>query len=87
MEENKKTKEYSDIYKRDNTLARIIDVVSWIILAIGVVLGIIMGSEYDNFGVTIIVWVSDGLFALSLFALAEIITILQDIRRKLFEKK
>ena len=86
-ENNKKTKEYSDIYTRDNSIATKLDTVAWIILVLGILaaLGIAIGDE--NIGGGIVAAASAGFFALLIFALREIITILHDIRRKLFEKK
>lgn len=77
-----------------NTVANLIKILGWCILAVGFFGGIIIGqSLYEN-GISelnyiamFISWLSCGIASILFFALAEVIQILHDIRFNLLNKK
>lgn len=72
-----------------NSVSSILKIVGWIILMIGFIGSIILGSSvhFDNssdfnYAIMIVGCMSTGISSLVLFAFAEVIQILHDIRRK-----
>ena len=73
-----------------NTISSILKVIAWIIIVLGFILGFILGkNEYDDieFSSLITIWLTYGGVSLGIFALAEIIQILHDIRFKIWNSK
>lgn len=79
-----------NIIKEKNTISSILKIIAWIIIFIGFILGFIIGkNSYDEieFITLITIWLIYGGISLGIFALAEIIQILHDIRFKMWYKK
>lgn len=79
-----------NIMKEKNTISSILKVIAWIIIALGFILGFILGqNEYDEieFSSLMTTWLTYGGVSLGIFALAEIIQILHDIRFKVWKGK
>lgn len=72
----------------DNPIARIIKVIAWIVLGIGVIVGLIIGQQYEEEAIIVLLKVCgiSGIATISLLALGEIIQILHDIRAKIYKK-
>ena len=73
-----------------NTISSILKVIAWIIIVLGFILGFILGqNEYDEieFSSLMTIWLTYGGISLGIFALAEIIQILHDIRFKIWKGK
>lgn len=72
----------------DNPIARIIKVIAWIVLGIGGIVGLIIGQQYEDEAIIVLleVWGISGIATISLLAFAEIIQILHDIRAKIYKK-
>lgn len=78
------------IMQEKNTISSILKVIAWIIIVLGFILGFILGqNEYDEieFSSLITIWLTYGGISLGIFALAEIIQILHDIRFKIWKGK
>ena len=79
----------SRIQAKDNGTSNILSFVAFTILAIGVVLGFVLGRK-DNNSLDIAKMVTiigvSAFSCLMLYALSEIIQVLHDIRRKMYEK-
>lgn len=78
------------INRGQNTISKIIKIVSYIILILGFILGFVLGrNEYDeiDFFELLKIWLVYGGLFLFTYAFAEVIQILHDIRRKLWSKK
>lgn len=78
------------IMQEKNTISGILKVIAWIIIVLGFILGFILGqNEYDEieFSSLITIWLTYGGVSLGIFALAEIIQILHDIRFKIWKEK
>lgn len=78
------------IMQEKNTISSILKVIAWIIIVLGFILGFILGqNEYDEieFSSLITIWLTYGAISLGIFALAEIIQILHDIRFKIWKGK
>ena len=78
------------IMQEKNTISSILKVIAWIIIVLGFILGFILGkNEYDDieFSSLITIWLTYGGVSLGIFALAEIIQILHDIRFKIWNSK
>ena len=76
--------------KEKNTISSILKVIAWIIIVLGFILGFILGqNEYDEieFSSLMTIWLTYGGVSLGIFALAEIIQILHDIRFKIWNNK
>lgn len=76
------------IMQEKNTISSILKVIAWIIIVLGFILGFILGqNEYDEieFSSLITIWLTYGGISLGIFALAEIIQILHDIRFKIWK--
>ena len=79
-----------EIMQEKNTVSSILKVIAWIIIILGFILGFILGkNEYDDieFSSLITIWLTYGGVSLGVFALAEIIQILHDIRFKIWKGK
>ena len=79
-----------NIMKEKNTISSILKVIAWIIIVLGVILGFILGqNEYDEieFSSLMTIWLTYGGVSLGIFALAEIIQILHDIRFSIWDSK
>ncbi|MGM9876917.1 MAG: hypothetical protein ACI310_06820 [Bacilli bacterium] len=79
-----------NIMKEKNTISSILKVIAWIIIVLGFILGFILGqNEYDEieFSSLMTIWLTYGGVSLGIFALAEIIQILHDIRFKVWKGK
>lgn len=79
-----------NIMKEKNTISSILKVIAWIIIVLGFILGFILGqNEYDEieFSSLMTIWLTYGGISLGIFALAEIIQILHDIRFKIWNSK
>lgn len=78
-----------NIRKEKNTIASILKVIAWITLIGGFILGFVLGKdEYGDieFISLLQVWLMYGGVFLGIYALAEIIQILHDIRFKVWKK-
>ncbi len=78
------------IMKEDNTISVVLKVVAWITSVLGFILGFILGTDkYGSieFSLLITTWLIYGGISLGVFALAEIIQILHDIRFKIWNTK
>lgn len=78
------------IMQEKNTISSILKVIAWIIIVLGFILGFILGqNEYDEieFSSLMTIWLTYGAISLGIFALAEIIQILHDIRFKIWKGK
>lgn len=79
-----------EIMQEKNTISSILKVIAWIIIVLGFILGFILGqNEYDEieFSSLMTIWLTYGGVSLGIFALAEIIQILHDIRFKVWKGK
>lgn len=80
----------SRIQAKDNGVSNVLSFVAFTILAIEVVLGFILGRTENNaldLNKMITIVAASAISCLMLYALSEIIQILHDIRKKLYEKK
>lgn len=78
------------IMKEKNAISSILKVLAWITIVLGFILGFVSGrNEYDEieFGALMSIWLTYGGISLGIFALAEIIQILHDIRFKIWSGK
>lgn len=78
------------IQAKDNGVSNVLSFVAFTILAIGVVLGFVLGrNENNSLNIANMVTIigASAISCLTLYALSEIIQILHDIRRKEYEKK
>lgn len=78
------------IMQEKNTISSILKVIAWIIIVLGFILGFILGqNEYDEieFSSLMTIWLTYDGVSLGIFALAEIIQILHDIRFKIWNSK
>lgn len=75
------------ITQEENTLSTILKIIAIITVVIGFIFGLVVGanSDYDSESGFLIIWLIFGGSALGIYALAEIIQILHDIRRKLYQ--
>lgn len=79
-----------NIMKEKNTISSILKVIAWIIIVLGFILGFILEqNEYDEieFSSLMTIWLTYGGVSLGIFALAEIIQILHDIRFSIWDSK
>lgn len=79
-----------NIMKEKNTISSILKVIAWIIIVLGFILGFLLGqNEYDEieFSSLMTIWLTYGGVSLGIFALAEIIQILHDIRFSIWDSK
>lgn len=83
----KKEAEYEDIFKADNGMASILDIIGCIIAFIVIIVGVINGVRSKSILVALAYYMNYAGILIVIFALKEIIMILHDIRRKVFEKK
>ena len=75
------------IMQEKNTISSILKVIAWGLVVLGFILGFISGrNEYNDieFGLLMTIWLTYGGISLGIFALAEIIQILHDIRFKIW---
>ena len=82
------TKDREEIITQEkNTLSTILKIIAIITVVIGFIFGLVVGanSDYDSESGFLIIWLIFGGSALGIYALAEIIQILHDIRRKLYQ--
>ena len=78
------------IMQEKNTISSILKVIAWIIIVLGFILGFILGqNEYDEieFSSLMTIWLTYDGVSLGIFALAEIIQILHDIRFSIWDSK
>lgn len=78
------------IMQEKNTISSVLKVIAWVLIVLGFILGFTLGkNEYDDieFGSLITTWLTYGGLSLGIFALAEIIQILHDIRFKVWKEK
>lgn len=75
------------IAQENNTLSTILKIIAIITVVIGIIFGLVVGAnnDYDSESSFLIIWLIFGGSALGIYALAEIIQILHDIRRKLYQ--
>ena len=75
------------IIQEENTLSTILKIIAIITVVIGFIFGLVVGvnNDYDSESSFLIIWLIFGGSALGIYALAEIIQILHDIRRKLYQ--
>lgn len=75
------------IIQEENTLSTILKIIAIITVVIGFIFGLVVGAnnDYDSESGFLIIWLIFGGSALGIYALAEIIQILHDIRRKLYQ--
>lgn len=75
------------IIQEENTLSTILKIIAIITVVIGFIFGLVVGvnNDYDSESGFLIIWLIFGGSALGIYALAEIIQILHDIRRKLYQ--
>ena len=77
------------IMQEKNTISSILKIIAWILIVLSFILGFILGrNEYDDieFSSLMTIWLTYGGISLGIFALAEIIQILHDIRFKIWSK-
>lgn len=77
------------IMQEKNTISSILKIIAWVLIVLGFILGFILGkNEYDDieFSSLMTIWLTYGGISLGIFALAEIIQILHDIRFKIWSK-
>ena len=73
-----------------NTISSILKIIAWVLIVLGFILGFILGkNEYDDieFSSLMTIWLTYGGISLGIFALAEIIQILHDIRFSIWDSK
>lgn len=78
------------IMQEKNTISSILKIIAWVLIVLGFILGFILGkNEYDDieFSSLMTIWLTYGGISLGIFALAEIIQILHDIRFKIWNSK
>lgn len=90
LESNKapETKDREEIIAQEkNTLSTVLEIITIITVVIGFIFGLVVGvnNNYDSESGFLIIWLIFGGSALGIYALAEIIQILHDIRRKLYQ--
>lgn len=75
------------IAQEKNTLSTVLEIITIITVVIGFIFGLVVGvnNNYDSESGFLIIWLIFGGSALGIYALAEIIQILHDIRRKLYQ--
>lgn len=77
------------IMQEKNTISSILKIIAWVLIVLGFILGFILGkNEYDDieFSSLMTIWLTYSGISLGIFALAEIIQILHDIRFKIWSK-
>lgn len=78
------------IMQEKNTISSILKIIAWVLIVLGFILGFILGkNEYDDieFSSLMTIWLTYGGISLGIFALAEIIQILHDIRFSIWNSK
>ena len=78
------------IMQEKNTISSILKIIAWVLIVLGFILGFILGkNEYDDieFSSLMTIWLTYGGISLGIFALAEIIQILHDIRFSIWDSK
>ena len=78
------------IMQEKNTISSILKIIAWVLIVLGFILGFILGkNEYDDieFSSLMTIWLTYGGISLGIFALAEIIQILHDIRFSIRDSK
>ena len=78
------------IMQEKNTISSILKIIAWVLIVLGFILGFILGkNEYDDieYSSLMTIWLTYGGISLGIFALAEIIQILHDIRFKIWNSK
>lgn len=84
-------KRNEQINKFENPFAKIIKIMAWITLVIGIISSIIVAqanAEYSDFNSAVMIegWIVSGVATISLLSFAEIIQILHDIRARVYKK-
>ncbi len=69
--------------KSNNKIASIIKVVSWLILIIGIIVGIVIAVDDEVNEMVISIWLGSALATLFFLGFAEIIQLLQGIKNKI----
>ncbi len=69
--------------KANNKIASIIKVVSWLILIIGIIVGIVIAVDDEVNEMVISIWLGSALATLFFLGFAEIIQLLQGIKNKI----
>lgn len=87
-EQEQQEKREQRVLQIDNSIASTIKVIAWIILGIGGIAGLIIGQQFEDTALIVLleVWGVSGIATILLLALAEIIQILHDIRLKVYKK-
>lgn len=87
-EKEQQRKRDERINNTDNSIANIIKIIAWIILGIGCIGGVIIGQQYEDIALMVLleIWGVSGIATMLLLALTEIIQILHDIRAKVYKK-
>lgn len=78
------------IQVKDNGVSNVMSFIAFTILAIGIVLGFVLGRNDNNtlnLAKMVTIIAASAFSCLMLYSLSEIIQILHDIRRKEYEKK
>lgn len=90
LEDYEISEKVNNTTKENNAIAVVIKVIACIILVLGFILGFLRGEEVVEgyfFRAAITVWITYSGIFLGLYALAEIIQILHDIRYKVWKRK
>lgn len=78
-----------NIMRENNFISSVLKSIAWIILGIGCIGGIIIGQQYEENALIVLleIWVISGIATMLLLSLAEIVQILHDIRFKIWKGK
>lgn len=78
-----------NIMRENNFISSVLKSIAWIILGIGCIGGIIIGQQYEENALIVLleIWVISGIATMLLLSLAEIVQILHDIRFKIWNSK
>ena len=77
------------IMKVKNTISSTLKLIALFLIVLGFIVGLILGTTEENikFSSILTIWLIYGVVSLGIFALAEIIQILHDIRYKVWSEK
>ena len=78
-----------NIMRENNFISSVLKSIAWIILGIGCIGGIIIGQQYEENALIVLleIWVISGIATMLLLSLAEIVQILHDVRFKMWNSK
>ena len=88
-EKEKQLKHKEKITNFDNTIAKVLKILAWGILGIGLIVFLITGQQIEDNDITILLEICAiyGGISLMILSLSEIIQILHDITLKIYSKK